>query len=148
MSTKSTVPADALSALRQEIKVRTEIVRTVNALQEEIAFDRICGSWLSAENNLTAAIRRIGHMTYRLLVFDHSLCYKRLVQDAVISSERHMLSFGHTDNFRDVNFVDYDEAAEVLTLGCYGRFVAEDSIPRRGDEGMAIEDAPFTEEQA
>ncbi len=146
MSTKNTVPADALSALRQEIKVRTEIVRTVNALQEEIAFDRICGSWLSAENNLTAAIRRIGRMTYRLLVFDHSLCYKRLVQDAVISSERHTLSFGRADDLRDVNFVDYDEAAEVLTLGCYGRFVAEDSIPRRGNERMAAEEYLFNEE--
>lgn len=146
MSTKNTVPADALAHLRREIKQRTEIVHTVNALQEEIAFDRICGSWLSVENNLTAAIRRIGRMTYRLLVFDHSLCYKRLVQDAVISSERHTLSFGRADDLCDVNFVDYDEATEVLTLGCYGRFVAEDSIPRRGDEGVAIEDAPFTEE--
>ncbi|MCM1301514.1 MAG: hypothetical protein NC226_07320 [Bacteroides cellulosilyticus] len=148
MSTKNTLPADALAHMRQEIKQRTEIVRTVNALQEEIAFDRICGSWLSAENNLTAAIRRIGPKTYRLLVFDHSLCYRRLVQDAVIAPESRTLVFGNIDDPRDINIVEYNAADEVLTLGCYGRFVAEDSIPRYGYESMAAEESPFTEEEA
>ena len=65
MSSKSIVTTDALTALRQEIRMRTRIVRTITSLQEEIAFDRICGAWLSTENNLSAVIRRIGTKSYR-----------------------------------------------------------------------------------
>ena len=95
MDSKSLVPADVLKMLRQEIRQRTLAVRVITSLEEEVAFDCICGAWLSAENNLSAAIRRIGTRTYRMLVFDHTLCYKRLVQDAVITPELRTLVFGN-----------------------------------------------------
>ena len=148
MSSKSIVTTDALTALRQEIRMRTRIVRTITSLQEEIAFDRICGAWLSTENNLSAVIRRIGTKSYRLIIFDNSLCYRRLVQDAVIAPDPRTLVFGNTDDPRDINIVEYNAADEVLTLGCYGRFVAEDSIRRHHDEGIPAEESPFTGEEA
>lgn len=138
------LPDDAMTLLRQQIRQRTEIVRAIAALREEIDCDRICGSWLSTENNLSAVIRRIGTMTYRLLVYDHSLCYKRLVQDAVISSERHTLLFATADDPRDVNRVEYDSGSDALRLGCYGRFVAEDSAHRQ-DAGVVKEEYPIDE---
>ena len=87
-STPNITPAEALTALRAEIRQRTQLVRLITSLQEEIAYDRICGSWLSTENNLSATIRRICTRTYRMLIFDNTLCYRRLVQDTVITAER------------------------------------------------------------
>ena len=139
MSTKP-VAADALAALRQQIKLRMQIMRTITALQQEVLYDRICGSWLSTQSNLTAVIRHIGQTTYRMLVFDNSLCYKRLVQDAVISPVQQSLRFANRDDPRDVNTVGYDPASEMLSLGCYGPFVAEDSIGRYQKEGIVESD--------
>ena len=42
------------------------------------------------------------------------------------------------------NRVLYDAAAETLTIGCYGRFVPEDSIRRRDDDEI-IAAEPFNE---
>lgn len=50
-STPNITPAEALASLRAEIRQRTQLVRLITSLQEEIAYDRICGSWLSTENN-------------------------------------------------------------------------------------------------
>ena len=144
MDSKSLVPADVLKMLRQEIRQRTLAVRVITSLEEEVAFDCICGAWLSAENNLSAAIRRIGTRTYRMLVFDHTLCYKRLVQDAVITPELRTLVFGNADDHRDVNVVEYDAAHDVLTLGCYGRFVPEDTSRTR-EEPHVVEADPADE---
>ena len=91
-STPNITPAEALTALRAEIRQRTQLVRLITSLQEEIAYDRICGSWLSTENNLSASIRRICTRTYRMLIFDNTLCYRRLVQDTVITAERRFVS--------------------------------------------------------
>lgn len=38
----------------------------------------------------------------------------------------------------------YDAATETLTIGCYGRFVPEDSIRRRDDDEI-IAAEPFNE---
>ena len=97
-------------------------------LREQLDADRICGAWLSAENNLSASIRRIGEGTWRILVFDHALCYRRLVQDGIIALRRHRLWLGADDG----NRVIYDAAAETLTIGCYGRFVAGRQHPLPG----------------
>ena len=42
------------------------------------------------------------------------------------------------------NRVIYDATAETLTIGCYGRFVPEDSIRRRDDDEI-IAAEPFNE---
>ena len=84
MNSNQSTPASAVAAFQQEIKTRTEVIRTLADLREQLDADRICGSWLSAENNLSASIRRIGEGTWRILVLDHTLCYKRIVQDGII----------------------------------------------------------------
>ena len=124
MNSNQSTPASAVAALQQEIRTRTEVIRTLADLREQLDADRICGAWLSAENNLSASIRRIGEGMWRILVFDHALCYKRLVQDGIIALRRHRLWLGADDD----NRVIYDAATETLTIGCYGRFVPEDSI--------------------
>lgn len=148
MSTKKIASSEALAVLRQEIRQRTEIVRIISALQEQIAFDRTCGAWLSTENNLSAVIRRISADSYRMLLFDNSLCYRRIVQDAMIVPVQHTLQFGNADDPHDVNIVGYDAANETLTLGCYGKFVAEDAIRRQGDDCIIAEENPYFEEEA
>lgn len=40
-STPNITPAEALTALRAEIRQRTQLVRLITSLQEEIAYDRI-----------------------------------------------------------------------------------------------------------
>lgn len=107
-STPNITPAEALASLRAEIRQRTQLVRLITSLQEEIAYDRICGSWLSTENNLSASIRRICTRTYRMLIFDNTLCYRRLVQDTVITAERRTLLFGSRDDPRDMNPIELD----------------------------------------
>ena len=77
MNSNQSTPASAVAALQQEIRTRTEVIRTLADLREQLDADRICGAWLSAENNLSASIRRIGEGMWRILVFDHALCYKR-----------------------------------------------------------------------
>ena len=74
MNSNQSTPASAVAALQQEIRTRTEVIRTLADLREQLDADRICGSWLSAENNLSASIRRIGEGTWRILVLDHTLC--------------------------------------------------------------------------
>ena len=140
MNSNQSTPASAVAALQQEIRTRTEVIRTLADLREQLDADRICGAWLSAENNLSASIRRIGEGMWRILVFDHALCYKRLVQDGIIALRRHRLWLGADDD----NRVIYDAAAETLTIGCYGRFVPEDSIRRRDDDEI-IAAEPFNE---
>ena len=131
MNSNQSTPASAVAALQQEIRTRTEVIRTLADLREQLDADRICGAWLSAENNLSASIRRIGEGMWRILVFDHALCYKRIVQDGIIALRRHRLWLGADDG----NRVIYDAAADTLTVGCYGRFVPEDktmpSVPNR-----------------
>jgi len=41
--------------------------------------------------------------------------------------------------------VIYDAAAEALTIGCYGRFVPEDSIRRQEDDAIVSESCDFNE---
>lgn len=117
--------------MQQEIENRIQIVRTISDLNEQVECDRICGSWLSSENNLSAVIRRVGNGMWRVLILDHTLCYKRVVQDGIITLRRHRLFLGADDGNR-VIFMPSDES---LQIGCYGRFVAEDSIRNRDDEG-------------
>ena len=128
MNSNQSTPASAVAALQQEIRTRTEVIRTLADLREQLDADRICGAWLSAENNLSASIRRIGEGMWRILVFDHALCYKRLVQDGIIALRRHRLWLGADDD----NRVIYDAATETLTIGCYGRFVAGGQHPPPG----------------
>ena len=109
MNSNQSTPASAVAALQQEIRTRTEVIRTLADLREQLDADRICGAWLSAENNLSASIRRIGEGMWRILVFDHALCYRRLVQDGIIALRRHRLWLGADDG----NRVIYDAAAET-----------------------------------
>ena len=141
MNNNLSTPASAIAALQQEIRTRTEVIRTLADLREQLDADRICGSWLSAENNLSVSIRRIGEGTWRILVFDHALCYKRIVQDGIIALRRHRLWLGADDG----NRVIYDASTEPLTIGCYGRFVAEDSIRRQEDDAIVSESCDFNE---
>ena len=144
MRTPPTItPAEALGSLRAEIRQRTRLVRLIPALREEIAYDRICGSWLSTENNLSASIRRICTRTYRMLIFDNTLCYRRLVQDTVITAERRTLLFGSRDDPRDMHPIELDPESDTLLLGCYGRFVAEERACRRSEQ-ESIYEACFT----
>ena len=140
MNSNQPTPASAVAALQQEIRTRTEVIRTLADLREQLDADRICGAWLSAENNLSASICRIGEGTWRILVFDHALCYKRIVQDGIVSLRRHRLWLGADDGF----CVNDAAATETLTIGCYGRFVAEDSI-RRQDDDEIVAAEPFNE---
>ena len=135
MNNNQSTPASAVAALQQEIRTRTEVIRTLADLREQLDADRICGSWLSAENNLSASIRRIGEGTWRIL------CYKRIVQDGIIALHRHRLWLGADDG----NRVIYDAAADTLTVGCYGRFVPEDSIRRQEDDAIGAEACDFNE---
>ena len=141
MNNNLSTPASAIAALQQEIRTRTEVIRTLADLREQLDADRICGSWLSAENNLSVSIRRIGEGTWRILVLDHTLCYKRIVQDGIIALRRHRLWLGADDG----NRVIYDASTETLTIGCYGRFVAEDSIRRQEDDAIVSESCDFNE---
>ena len=141
MNNNQSTPASAVAALQQEIRTRTEVIRILADLREQLDADRICGACLSAENNLSASIRRIGEGMWRILVFDHALCYKRLVQDGIIALRRHRLWLGADDG----NRVIYDAAADTLTVGCYGRFVPEDSIRRQEDDAIVSESCDFNE---
>lgn len=141
MNSNQSTPVSAVAALQQEIRTRTEVIRILADLREQLDADRICGAWLSAENNLSASIRRIGEGTWRILVLDHALCYKRLIQDGIISLHRHRLWLGADDG----NRVIYDASTETLTIGCYGRFVAEDSIRRQEDDAIVSESYDFNE---
>lgn len=145
-STPNITPAEALTALRAEIRQRTRLVRLITSLQEEIAYDRICGSWLSTENNLSASIRRICTRTYRMLIFDNTLCYRRLVQDTVITAERRTLLFGSRDDPHDMNPIELDPESDTLLLGCYGRFVAEERACRRPEQESISEEC-FTDHE-
>ena len=122
MNSNQSTPASAVAALQQEIRTRTEVIRTLADLREQLDADRICGVW-------------------RILVFDHALCYKRLVQDGIISLRRHRLWLGADDG----NRVIYDASTETLTIGCYGRFVPEDCIRRQEDDAISAEACDFNE---
>ena len=131
MNSNQSTPASAVAALQQEIRTRTEVIRTLADLREQLDADRICGAWLSTENNLSASVRRIGEGTWR----------KRIVQDGIIALRRHRLWLGADDG----NRVIYDAAADTLTVGCYGRFVPEDSIRRQEDDAIGAEPCVFNE---
>lgn len=105
-----------VTALRDDIRRRQQVVQHIASLEEQLDSDRICGAWLAAQGTLTASLRRIGTATYRMLVYDHTLCYRRLVQDAVVTLRRHRLLFGEEEDC-GANRVEYDPAADRLTLG-------------------------------
>ena len=133
MNSNQSTPASAVAALQQEIRTRTEVIRTLADLREQLDADRICGAWLAAQGTLTASLRRIGTATYRMLVYDHTLCYRRLVQDAVVTLRRHRLLFGEEEDC-GANRVEYDPAADRLTLGCYGLFLPDDATHPAAEE--------------
>jgi len=83
--------------------------------------------------SLGGALRRIGTATYRMLVYDHTLCYRRLVQDAVVTLRRHRLLFGEEEDC-GANRVEYDPAVDRLTLGCYGLFLPDDATHPAAEE--------------
>ena len=105
-----------VTALRDDIRRRQQVVQHIASLEEQLDSDRICGAWLAAQGTLTASLRRIGTATYRMLVYDHTLCYRRLVQDAVVTLRRHRLLFGEEEDC-GANRVEYDPATDRLTLG-------------------------------
>ena len=122
-----------VTALRDDIRRRQQVVQHIASLEEQLDSDRICGAWLAAQGTLTASLRRIGTATYRMLVYDHTLCYRRLVQDAVVTLRRHRLLFGEEEDC-GANRVEYDPAADRLTLGCYGLFLPDDATHPAAEE--------------
>ena len=113
-----------VTALRDDIRRRQQVVQHIASLEEQLDSDRICGAWLAAQGTLTASLRRIGTATYRMLVYDHMLCYRRLVQDAVVTLRRHRLLFGEEEDC-GANRVEYDSATDRLTLGNTRRIAME-----------------------
>lgn len=130
MNENKTTTGSVVAALNREIKARMEIVRTLSDLEEQLDADRICGSWLSTENQLSVVIRRLGPGTWRAVIFDHTLCYKRVIQESIVSRRRHRLWLGPADD----NRIAYDTASDTLTIGCYGHFIAEESIHGREED--------------
>lgn len=122
-----------VTALRDDIRRRQQVVQHIASLEEQLDSDRICGAWLAAQGTLTASLRRIGTATYRMLVYDHTLCYRRLVQDAVVTLRRHRLLFGEEEDC-GANRVEYDSATDRLTLGCYGLFLPDDATHPAAEE--------------
>ena len=57
----------------------------------------------------------------------------RLVQDAVVTLRRHRLLFGEEEDC-GANRVEYDPAADRLTLGCYGLFLPDDATHPAAEE--------------
>ena len=111
-----------VTALRDDIRRRQQVVQHIASLEEQLDSDRICGAWLAAQGTLTASLRRIGTATYRMLVYDHTLCYRRLVQDAVVTLRRHRLLFGEEEDC-GANRVEYDPAAKYL--GRNGKYIGK-----------------------
>lgn len=126
-------PSYVVTALRDDIRRRQQVVQHIASLEEQLDSDRICGAWLAAEGTLTASLRRIGTATYRMLVYDHTLCYRRLVQDAVVTLRHHRLLFGEEEDC-GANRVEYDPATDRLTLGCYGLFLPDDATHPAAEE--------------
>ena len=141
MNNNKTYSGSAAAALNREIKARTEIVRALADMEEQLDADRICGSWLSTEGQLSVIVRRVGPGMWRAVIFDHTLCYKRVVQEGLVTLRRHRLYFGTDDG----NRVLYDAASDTLTIGCYGRFVPEDSIVRQPADVLPEDEYPFNE---
>lgn len=141
MNDNKTYSGSAAAALNREIKARTEIVRVLADMEEQLDADRICGSWLATEGQLSVIVRRLGSGTWRAVVFDHTLCYKRVVQEAVITLRRHRLWLGADDG----NRVIYDVVSDTLTIGCYGRFAPEDTVAVRNDDAISADEYPFNE---
>lgn len=111
--------------------MRMLVSQAVALLEREIDDAAMCGSWLSAQNNLSAIIRRIGTNRYRAMIFDNSLCYKRLVQETTITRQQQDFYFGEELSLEGQNLVIYDSHVEELLLGCYGRFIPEDMVRRQ-----------------
>ena len=141
MNSNQSTPASAVAAFQQEIKTRTEVIRTLADLREQLDADRICGSWLSTEGQLSVIVRRIGPGMWRVVIFDHTLCYKRVVQEGLVTLRRHRLRLGADDN----NRIIYDATSDTLTIGCYGRFAPEDTVAVRNDDAIPAEEYPSNE---
>ncbi|WP_305155861.1 hypothetical protein [uncultured Alistipes sp.] len=141
MNDNKTNPGSAVAALQREIKTRTEVVRAIADLEEQLDVDRICGSWLSTENRFSAVIRRLGSGMWRAVVYDHALCYKCVVQEGLVTLRRHRLWLGADEGSRIV----YDAASDTLTIGCYGSFAPEDTVAVRNDDAIPAEEYPFNE---
>lgn len=131
MTNEKQTPETALAAFRRENRMHMLVSRAVALLEREIDDNAICGSWLSTQDNLSAIIRRIGTNRYRAMIFDNSLCYKRLVQETTITRQQQELYFGEELSLEGQNFVVYDRHEEELLLGCYGRFIPEDVVRRQ-----------------
>ena len=63
----------------------------------------------------------------------YTLCYRRLVQDAVVTLRHHRLLFGEEEDC-GANRVEYDPATDRLTLGCYGLFLPDDATHPAAEE--------------
>lgn len=141
MNNNKTYSGSAAAALNREIKARTEIVRALADMEEQLDADRICGSWLSTEGQLSVIVRCIGPGMWRVVIFDHTLCYKRVVQEGLVTLRRHRLWLGADDN----NRIIYDATSDTLTIGCYGRFAPEDTVAVRNDDAIPAEEYPSNE---
>lgn len=119
---------ELLADMKKEHTARGRFLTSLDSLLQQVQYSNICGSWFGRESRLSAAIRRIGPSSFHAVIYDNTLCYKRVVQDVVISARQQQLTFFTTENPDDLHRVKYDANTETLYLGCYGAFNPEDVI--------------------
>lgn len=120
--------AELIAAMKKEHATKGRFLLSLDNLFQQVQHSNICGSWLACGSNLSAAIRRIGPSSFHAVIYDNTLCYKRVVQDVVISARQQQLTFFTAENPDDLHRVRYDAKTEILFLGCYGTFTPEDVI--------------------
>mgnify|MGYP000011269318 FL=1 len=120
--------AKLVADMKKEHATRGRFLLSLDNLFQQVQHSNICGSWFARESRLSAAIRRIGPNSFHAVIYDNTLCYKRVVQDVVISARLQQLTFFTTEHPDDLHRVKYDANTETLYLGCYGAFTPEDVI--------------------
>lgn len=119
--------AELIADMKKEHATRGRFLSSLDNLFQQVQHSNICGSWFARESRLSAAIRRIGPHSFHAVIYDNTLCYKRVVQDVVISARQQQLTFFTAENPDDAHRVKYDADTETLYLGCYGAFMPEDA---------------------
>ena len=106
--------AKLVADMKKEHATRGRFLLSLDNLFQQVQHSNICGSWFARESRLSAAIRRIGPNSFHAVIYDNTLCYKRVVQDVVISARLQQLTFFTTENPDDLHRVKYDANTETL----------------------------------
>ena len=155
MNSNQSTPAPAVATLQQEIKTRTEVIRTLADLREQLDADRICGAWLSAENNLYGYVDASGQWAIRpqfAYAVRHGANPDALrmvdriaaegVRDPAVARER-LLALGFSEKDTTVarqvgmfSQVDPREMRDIVPyiVSIHGKFYEMTEIPGRTEE--------------